>query len=173
MTPAEPVEPAPVAIGLGSNLGPSEAILRDSIRQLAQFLRAPHVGSLFQTSPVPASDQPDFLNTVLLGGALTSPEVLLSIAKQMEWEAGRRPRPRDSARLLDIDLLLWGDRVLRSPELTIPHPRLRTRRFVLAPLAEIAPEFRVPPDGMTVRSLLDSLDDGESVAARPWSSPPL
>ena len=125
------------------------------------------------TSPIPHSDQPDFLNTVLIGGSLTGPEVLLSIAKKLEWETGRRLGARDSARVLDIDLLLWGDLVLRTPELTIPHPRLRTRRFVLAPLVAIAPTLRIPPDGRTARSLLADLSDDQRVDALQWSTPPL
>jgi len=122
---------------------------------------------------VPESDQPDYLNTVLLGITSVSPEEFLSVAKKLEWEAGRRLSARFEARVLDIDLLLWGGRVIETPELTIPHPRLRSRRFVLAPLAAVAPNLRVPPDNSTVRALLDRLDNDQRVRPRPWSTPPL
>lgn len=85
---------------------------------------------------------------------------MLGLCKALEHEAGRRrpPRtPRWGPRPLDVDIVLWGDRVSDRPELTLPHPRLRERRFVLEPLAEIAPDLRVPPDGVTVRELLERL----------------
>jgi 7,8-dihydro-6-hydroxymethylpterin-pyrophosphokinase len=100
---------------------------------------------------------------------------VLALAKALERAAGRVPGPRFGPRPLDIDLLVYGDRICGAPELTIPHPRLRQRRFVLAPLAEIAPDLRVPPDGATVRELLDRLDPetaGE-IERIDWSRPPL
>lgn len=163
----------PICIGLGSNLGFSETTLQNAVRQLARYLGHPRVGPLVESTPVPETDQPDFLNTVLLGTASVSPEEFLSVAKKLEWEAGRRPSARFAARVLDIDLLLWGDRVIETPELTIPHPRLRSRRFVLAPLAELAPNLRVPPDNPTIRALLNRLSDDQRVRPRPWSTPPL
>ena len=165
--------PVPICIGLGSNLGSSEATLQNAIQQLARFLGHPRVGPLVETTPVPESDQPDYLNTVLLGTASISPEEFLSVAKRLEWDAGRRQSARFAARVLDIDILLWGDRVIETPELSIPHPRLRSRRFVLAPLVEVAPNLRIPPDNQTVRALLDRLGDDQRVRPRPWSTPPL
>lgn len=99
----------------------------------------------------------------------SSPEEFLSITKKVEWEAGRRPAPRFAARLLDIDLLLWGSRIINTPELIIPHPRLRTRRFVLEPLAEVAPDLVVPPDGAVIRDLLESLGDQQKVRRIAWN----
>lgn len=82
---------------------------------------------------------------------------MLAVCKALEREAGRRKNQRFGPRPLDVDIVLWGDRVSDRPELTLPHPRLRERRFVLEPLAEIAPDLRVPPDGVTVRELLERL----------------
>lgn len=93
----------------------------------------------------------------MLARTALEPADLLAVAKALELAAGRRPGVRFGPRPLDVDLLLYGDRQSSAPELTLPHPRLRERRFVLAPLAEIAPDLRVPPDGATVRELLSRL----------------
>lgn len=118
--------------------------------------------------------QPDYLNTAAVGRTGLAPEALLAVCKALELEAGRRRRPQDprfGPRPLDVDVLLWGDRVSDRPELTLPHPRLRERRFVLEPLAEIAPDLRVPPDGVTVSELLARLGD-QGVARAGWSEVP-
>ncbi|MGB6362841.1 MAG: 2-amino-4-hydroxy-6-hydroxymethyldihydropteridine diphosphokinase, partial [Thermoanaerobaculia bacterium] len=96
----------------------------------------------------------------------------LALTKALEREAGRRRGPRFGPRPLDIDLLIYGEHVLQTPELCIPHPRLRERRFYLAPLADIAPHLRVPPDGVTVGELLDNLEDPHQVERVSWSRPP-
>ena len=98
--------------------------------------------------------QPDFLNTAALAHTSLGPEEVLALAKALELAAGRRRGLRFGPRPLDIDLLLYGDRQSRDPELTLPHPRLAERRFMLEPLAEIAPDLQVPPDGVTVAELL-------------------
>jgi 2-amino-4-hydroxy-6-hydroxymethyldihydropteridine diphosphokinase len=90
-------------------------------------------------------------------GASLEPGELLALAKALELAAGRRRGARFGPRPLDIDLLLYGDLQISTPELTLPHPRLRERRFVLEPLAEIAPDLRIPPDGARVRDLLARL----------------
>jgi 7,8-dihydro-6-hydroxymethylpterin-pyrophosphokinase len=101
------------------------------------------------------------------------PDAILALAKALELQAGRRRGIRLGARPLDIDLLLWGTRLSTAPELTLPHPRLRERRFVLAPLADIAPDLPVPPDGEPVAALLarlgpDARGDLERIG---WSLP--
>jgi 7,8-dihydro-6-hydroxymethylpterin-pyrophosphokinase len=93
---------------------------------------------------------------------------VLALAKALELAAGRRRGARFGPRPLDVDLLLYGDRRVDSPELTLPHPRLRERRFMLAPLAEIAPAWPVPPDGATVAELLGRLDDQQTVERIEW-----
>lgn len=97
-----------------------------------------------------------------------APGELLVLAKTLERDAGRRDGPRFGPRPLDVDVLLYGGVQLESPELTVPHPRLRERRFVLEPLADIAPDWRVPPEGVTVRELLDRLEE-QGVERVGWS----
>jgi len=97
------------------------------------------------------------------------PEDVLAFAKALEHAAGRRRGERFGPRPLDVDLLLWGNRQMSSPELTLPHPRLRDRRFVLEPLAEIAPDLPVPPEGVTVRELLARLAAEPAVERVGWS----
>ena len=99
------------------------------------------------------------------------PEAVLALAKALELAAGRQPPAltvRFGPRPLDVDLLLYGDRRSDAPELTLPHPRLRERRFMLAPLAEIAPDWPVPPDGATVRELLARLGESQGLERIGW-----
>jgi 2-amino-4-hydroxy-6-hydroxymethyldihydropteridine diphosphokinase len=121
------------------------------------------VASLYRSravSPGATLAQPDFLNTAALATTALPPDAVLALAKALELAAGRTRGVRFGPRPLDIDLLLYGGVRLQDPELTLPHPRLRDRRFVLAPLAEIAPDLSVPgvpSDGATVAELLARL----------------
>ena len=117
------------------------------------------VASLYRSLPVSPVPQPDFLNTAALAHTSLGPEEVLALAKALELAAGRRRGLRFGPRPLDIDLLLYGDRQSRDPELTLPHPRLAERRFMLEPLAEIAPDLPVPPDDVTVAELLARVQD--------------
>ena len=139
---------------------------------------------LYRTAPISDVPQADFLNTVVLADlpVIDAPDPLeiLSQIKSLERLAGRRGGERDGPRPLDIDLLLFGDLVRvttqRPPEstvaqpgdLTLPHPRMRDRRFVLAPLADLTPELRLPPDGAMVRDLLAALGDRQRVERIAW-----
>jgi 2-amino-4-hydroxy-6-hydroxymethyldihydropteridine diphosphokinase len=105
----------------------------------------------------------------VLASASLEPGELLALAKALELAAGRRRGERFGPRPLDVDLLLYGDRQSAAPELTLPHPRLRERRFVLEPLAEIAPDLRIPPDGARVGDLLARLPPGQVVERVGWS----
>lgn len=107
--------------------------------------------------------QPPYLNTVALGHGAFAPELLLAGALEVETELGRRRAGRGEPRTIDVDLLLVGDLVRTSTGLTLPHPRMRERRFVLAPLVDLAPDLPLPPDGATARGLLASLPE------RPWA----
>ena len=155
----------PVALSLGSNVGPGIATLRWAIDSLERILEAVTVGSLYRTTPVSPIAQPEFFNTALVARTHYDPEALLGACKAVEWAAGRRTSQRLGPRVLDIDLLVWGDRVTERPELTLPHPELGRRRFYLEPLAEIAPDLPIPPHGDTPGVLLDRLAKlGDSAA---------
>lgn len=155
-----------IALALGGNLGPAgriEQILRRALRQLETSLGPLQVAPLYRTAAVSPLPQPDYLNTAAVGRTSLGPEAVLALAKALELAAGRRPGPRFGPRPLDIDLLLYGDLQSSAPELALPHPRLRERRFVLEPLAAIAPGLAVPPDGLTVAELLARVADQPGV----------
>lgn len=118
------------------------------------MLEPTRLASLYRSRPRSAIAQPDFLNTVLVGESALAPLELLHLGKHLESLAGRRPGPAGGPRPLDVDLLLFGEREIATAELVVPHPRLGERRFVLAPLAELEPGWRVPPSGATVEELL-------------------
>lgn len=149
--------PVPVALALGGNLGPVAQTLQRALRHLESALGPLRTAPLYRTAAVSPTPQPDYLNTAVLGSTALPPDAVLALAKALELAAGRRGGPRFGPRPLDIDLLLWGDLVLPYPELTLPHPRLRDRRFVLEPLAALAPDLALPPDGRTVRELLEGV----------------
>jgi 2-amino-4-hydroxy-6-hydroxymethyldihydropteridine diphosphokinase len=140
---------------------------------LRPYFENPVISPPFHTRPLHQPDQPLFLNATLVGRSSCDAEALLAVAKGLEWTFGRRRGARFGPRPLDVDVLLIGDLVIERPELSIPHPRLRVRRFVLAPLAEIAPDLEVPPDGSSVRELLSALAEEQIVEKGTWSSPPL
>jgi 2-amino-4-hydroxy-6-hydroxymethyldihydropteridine diphosphokinase len=159
--PSRPV--AVIALGLGGNLGGPggiEATLRLALERLRESFGELKVASLYRgpaVVPRGGEPQPDFLNTAVIGHTALPPEAVLAIAKALELAAGRRPGPRFGPRPLDVDLLLYGDLRSAAPELTLPHPRLAERRFVLAPLAEIAPDLQMPALGASPSELLRRL----------------
>lgn len=152
---------------------PVERTLAWALRQLAAALGPLRVASLYRTVPISPVPQPDFLNTAALARTALPPREVLALAKALEAAAGRRPGVRFGPRPLDVDLLVYGDLRAEDPDLTLPHPRLRERRFVLAPLAEIAPDLRVPPDGTRAADLLARLaDDPAGVERIAWRERP-
>jgi len=160
---------ATVYLGLGSNLGDREANLREACRRLqAGGVHLGPCSSLYDTEPWGMAEQPRFLNAACRGETALQPRELLRLAKQIERALGRREGPRYGPRPVDIDILLYNDLILQSTELTIPHPRLRERAFVLAPLAEIAPDLVVPGDGRTVRELLAALGEEIPCTTKPF-----
>lgn len=126
-----------VVIALGSNLGDRAANLRAAVRELeSQGVTIDARSAIWETPPVPAG-QPPFLNAVVAGETALEPEPLLDVLKCIEWDLGRRPGRRWGPRPIDLDILFWGDSRHESDRLTIPHPRIAERAFVLAPLAEV------------------------------------
>lgn len=152
-----------VYLSLGSNIGDRAMNLREAIERLGELGRVAAVSSLYETEPVEFTEQPWFLNCVVeLETSLTPVQLLagiLEIEKQMGRYRGKKKGPRN----IDLDVLLYGDRIVDSPELTIPHPAMEERRFVLAPLAEIAPEVTHPVCKKSVRELLEGLSAGQAV----------
>jgi 2-amino-4-hydroxy-6-hydroxymethyldihydropteridine diphosphokinase len=158
-------------LALGSNLGDREAHLRYGLTGLAEKgIAAVRCASIYSTEPREVVDQPWFLNTVIEVDTALDPEDVMSAGLAVERDRGRRRSIANGPRILDIDVILCGDRIVRSPALTVPHPRFASRRFVLEPLAEIAPGAVDPVSGRTVAELLDDVVD-ESVVTR--CGPPL
>lgn len=150
-------------LSLGSNLGDRERQLREAIRYLVSLGHVVSVSSFYETEPVEVTDQPWFLNSaVALETPKEAPE-LMSELLNLERQMGRRRTQPKGPRTIDIDLLLFGDLFIDTPELTVPHPAMHKRRFVLMPLAEIAPEARHPVLKKTVRELLEGLPEGQIV----------
>jgi 2-amino-4-hydroxy-6-hydroxymethyldihydropteridine diphosphokinase len=151
-----------VAIALGSNLGDRRAAIGFAIDRLSLILSDLVLSDLVETNPEGASgevldDQPLYLNAVVSGTTTLDARELLAILLEIERDYGReRPYP-GAARTLDADLILVGDTVLDEPDLQVPHPRFRSRFFVLGPLAEIAPDMRDPVTGLRVGELLQRL----------------
>jgi 2-amino-4-hydroxy-6-hydroxymethyldihydropteridine diphosphokinase len=153
-------------VALGSNLGDSRRIILDALARLQDFSDSPvQKSSLWQTSPVDCPpDSPKFVNAVagLVPPADETPESLLEKLRGLEIEFGRRPKKiLNEPRPLDLDLIAFGKEIRNSPELTLPHPRVHERSFVLQPLVEIAPELILPGQGKTVAELLAALRSNE------------
>jgi len=143
-----------VAVSIGSNLGDRQSHLRFGIYKLSRLLDDMRVSNQRQTAPVGVEvDQPEFLNAAVVGATTLPPRALLDALLAIERERGReRPFP-NAPRTLDLDLILYGDSVVDEPGLQVPHPRFRERRFVLEPLAEIAPDLVDPVTGLTITQL--------------------
>lgn len=155
---------SPVFLGVGSNLGEREAALVAALRRLAETgFHLTGRSSTYATEPVGGPPQGWFLNAVARGETDLSPHELLRVCQSIEAELGRVREVRHGPRTLDLDILLYGDLVLRTPTLVLPHPRLHERRFVLVPLAEISPEARHPILGLTAAELRDRCPDASRV----------
>ncbi len=148
-----------VYLGLGSNLGDREANLREALRRLeVAGISVVRRSSLYETEPRDILDQPRFLNAVVEASTALFPLQLLAYIRNIEREMGRRRVTPKGPRNIDIDILFYGRSVIRTPELETPHPRMTERAFVLAPLAEIAPDFRHPLSGKTAGEMLATLE---------------
>lgn len=145
---------------LGSNLGDREALLAQTIQLIEQRVGPLTAASaVYETQSWGKTDEPDYLNQVIMLYTNEVPEKLLDNLLNIEHEMGRERRERWGARVIDVDILFYGDEVINTPKLQIPHPRLHERRFTLEPLAEIAPGFIHPVLNKDVLQLLNELHD--------------
>ena len=152
-------------LGLGSNVGDREAHLRGAVESLRHHgVSVEAVSSLYETEPVgEITEQPDFLNAAVRVRTALEPEALLDISKAIEAEHGRVfGGPRHGPRPIDIDLLLLGEIEMSTERLTLPHPEITSRRFVLLPLLELDPELQLP-DGSSVEAAFEALGEGQRV----------
>lgn len=146
-----------VAIALGSNVGDRRATLTSALEALTPWVRELHASSFYDTPYVGTEVQPAVLNAAVVGISSLGAHALLERLLAIERDFGRTRPYGGAPRTLDLDLILYGDAVIDEPGLQVPHPRFRERRFVLEPLAEIAPEWRDPVTGRSIEELLRRL----------------
>jgi 2-amino-4-hydroxy-6-hydroxymethyldihydropteridine diphosphokinase len=152
-----------VYLSLGSNLGDRAANLRTALEKLGQIGTITAVSAFYETEPMEVTAQPWFLNCAAKLDTEKMPRQLIAAILNVEQSMGRQRKQPKGPRTIDIDILLFGSSVLNMHGLTAPHPRMHDRRFVLEPLAEIAPEVRHPVFKRTVRELRDALPGGQTV----------
>ena len=152
-----------VYLSLGSNLEDRAANLRAALEKLGDLGAVNSVSAFYETEPVGLTAQPWFLNCAAKLDTEKMPRQLLNGVLNLEQEMGRQRKQKNGPRIIDIDILLFGTSVIETAGLTVPHPRMHERRFVLEPLAEIAPDVRHPVFKRTVRELRDALPPGQTV----------
>ena len=145
-------------LSLGSNLNDRYSNLQRAIARLQEHFTITAISPVYATQPWGDSDQPSFLNLCLAATTSKAPRDVLRLIKSIEVDLGRQPSRHWGPRLIDIDILFYDKLILADDELTIPHPHIAERAFVLAPLADIIPNFRHPQTGETIQEMLDSVD---------------
>ena len=155
-------EAVSVYLGLGSNMGDRQENLNRALNFLSQRLRVKQTSSVYDTEPVGNAEQPRFLNMVCQAYTRLAPKGLLALAKGIESKLGRSGNS-NTPRPIDIDILLYGEQVIETPDLVIPHPGMIKRAFVLVPLMEIAPDLVHPVSGKTVKGLLQDIKEKQGV----------
>ncbi|HEV2909444.1 MAG TPA: 2-amino-4-hydroxy-6-hydroxymethyldihydropteridine diphosphokinase, partial [Candidatus Eremiobacteraceae bacterium] len=147
-----------MAIGLGSNLGDRQSNLARALHLLREVIHIERISPVYETKPVGFADQPDFLNCACTGRTTLAPRDLRAALASIERRVGRATSFPMGPRAIDLDILLYDDLVMRDEDLTIPHPRMRERAFVLAPLRDIAPDAVEPVSGKSIRDLAAAAD---------------
>ena len=184
------MEVVTVYLGLGSNLGNRRKNLEEAARILFRprkksakpalsrdtshhretvIIQPRRSSSIYETVPWGYISQPNFLNCVLEMGTTLPPGRLLELVQGVEQDLGREWSPRYGPRLIDVDILLWGNEIIDEPGLQVPHPRLHQRAFVLVPLAELAPGLTHPDSGLTIGQLAEMVNGKDGVT--PWGPP--
>lgn len=155
-------EQVTVYLGLGSNLGNRQGNLDQALKLLSQRMQVGKVSSIYDTEPVGNTNQPRFLNLVCEVKTRLTPEGLLTMLKGLEQMMGRRSKTGEP-RIIDIDILLYGDKVMQTKDLEIPHPKMVDRQFVLVPLAEIAPDVVHPVTKKTIKEMNKAVKEVQGV----------
>jgi 2-amino-4-hydroxy-6-hydroxymethyldihydropteridine diphosphokinase len=153
-----PPDQTQVILALGSNLGDRFENLQQALKDISLRVSIIKISSVYETPPWGYSDQPVFFNQVLSGNTSLNPVELLTFVKNIENSMGRVKNFQNGPRLIDIDILLFGEKIIDSEKLVIPHPRMLERGFVMLPLAEIEPELIIPGTNKKVLELLQNVD---------------
>ena len=156
--------PQQVVLALGANIGDPIVQLQNAVEALGEVVEVQQISSLFRTAPEGVVDQPEFYNLVVTARSELPPYQLLQEALRIEAQIGRVRSFRNAPRTIDIDLIDAGGAIVNSPDLTLPHPRMHLRAFVLVPLVEIAPDWRHPVLQRTAVELIELLPDALEVA---------
>lgn len=159
-----------VYLGLGSNIGIKESNLSRALKLLPDLVTVSEVSSIYESEPVGLKDQPWFVNTACAAYTDLPPGELLAYIKHIEGQMGRIMNFKGGPRVIDIDILFYEDQVINTPDLTIPHPLIAERAFVLHPLSELNPLLFHPAESRTVAQMLSVLDRPERVKKRRWST---